>query len=1031
MIRSTRFFLETFLVLGLLCLIGVATIGVRLAQGPIDLAEAKPWLLDGLNGLHPELKFDVAQAQLAWPRTEHLPVRLELSGVTITNQAGQKVGALDNVGAMVAVWPLLRGQVSPTALWLKAPRIFLTRRLDGSVGFDLNNADTLPTSNTSFDIVGWWQQSAAKGQLPPALRYLKRINIAQAKWRYWDQRQGWDIGGEVPALNFVRRGFYLQGQGVAKLKMGEKTLTATINLAEQVQHRGTVATLNLSPINLSRLNVLHPAIKPLVDINIPFRSQMVAIIDQHWQPVSVEIAARTTKKGNINWKNLWPQSLALKKATLRANYNPLSGDVTLQDLTAQIAEFEANAKATLEGEKLILQAGLKNVSVDKLKYYWPPTLGTNAYDWVTQHLSAATVEQAGLNLTGQFNRQTWALSNYNIGGRMNFDNMRVDYLPPMPAVDKAKGYATFDNNNFEIVLNAGQTRQTNLQFGVISIMGVASHHSQIMFDLQLQGPVNDALFLVGHKPIELTQKVGLGDVQIGGNTNTYLTLTFPLIHDLRLEDVQVETMADITNLNWPNGVLGQTITAQKAKLHGSNKRLYVVGDMALNGALAKAKWRENFDDKKFDVRTSYDVQGALPKNLIDKYVSPELTLQGSPQITLKFTDDFKNNSALTATANLASTSFALPWLGYNKAQGVAANASVDATYKATKGWQINAAKANFGGGVTANVAGQVAANGQDVDLVCTACTWPNTSGKFNISKQANNYNVQFNGPKLNAVSLYDWYQKQPKTTDAPKTNFNVAINTSLLQLHPTQPLKNVALKATQRGGIFTQANLDAVIDQPQDLQLRLTSTAAGARTLRARTTNAGAALQALRLSESVRGGTLVINATPSANAPHTMSGMLTLNNFTLVKAPLLAKLVNAVSPTGLFQLLNNDGLHFDTLDAPFSNNTGKVTLTEGRLAGASLGLSFRGSVDLNTNIANVRGTIIPVQGMTKLVSKIPVLGELLTGTDAGGVVGASYRIKGDFATAEATVNPLSVLTPGILRSIFFEGDDELPTKTKR
>jgi hypothetical protein len=532
MIRKTRLFLETLLVLGLLCVIGAAALAIRLSQGPLDLISAKPWLVGALNNIHPELRFEVAQAQLAWPRIKHLPVRLELRGIKISNQTGQKVGNLDDVGIMVAPLALLRGVVAPTALWLESPRIFLTRRLDGSLGFDLDNTDMRDTNDTTFDIVGWWQQSATTGQLPTALRYLKRISINQAKVRYWDQRHGWDINGEVPALNFYRQGLSLRGQGVAKLKMGDKTLTATLDLAEQAQHRGTIATLNLSPINLSRLNVLHPALKPLADINVPFRSQIRIGIDKVWQPVFVDIAARTTKKGLINWQTangyLWPKALPFKKASLQASYNLLSGALALQNLTADIAEFTAYATGRLKAdENLELNAGLKNVDINQLKNYWPPGLASNAYDWVTQHLSMAIVHEATLNLNGTLNRQTFALAIKKLDGRMHFDNMKIDYLPPMPAVEKAAGYATFDANNFEIILKSGQTRQTKLQFGVISIMGLASHHAPIMFDLQLQGPVNDALFLVGHAPLKLTQKVGLGDVQIGGLANTYLTLTFP------------------------------------------------------------------------------------------------------------------------------------------------------------------------------------------------------------------------------------------------------------------------------------------------------------------------------------------------------------------------------------------------------------------------------------------------------------------------------------------------------------------------
>jgi hypothetical protein len=58
--------------------------------------------------------------------------------------------------------------------------------------------------------------------------------------------------------------------------------------------------------------------------------------------------------------------------------------------------------------------------------------------------------------------------------------------------------------------------------------------------------------------------------------------------------------------------------------------------------------------------------------------------------------------------------------------------------------------------------------------------------------------------------------------------------------------------------------------------------------------------------------------------------------------------------------------------------------------------------------------------LNKVLGKIPLVGNILTGGEGGGVFAATYSIKGSSDDPRVSVNPLSVLTPGILRRILWE-----------
>jgi hypothetical protein len=90
-----------------------------------------------------------------------------------------------------------------------------------------------------------------------------------------------------------------------------------------------------------------------------------------------------------------------------------------------------------------------------------------------------------------------------------------------------------------------------------------------------------------------------------------------------------------------------------------------------------------------------------------------------------------------------------------------------------------------------------------------------------------------------------------------------------------------------------------------------------------------------------------------------------------------------------------------------------------------LGLTFDGTFDNAEMAMNVQGTIIPLSGINKIIGNIPLVGNILTG-GTGSLIAATYSMKGKGQDIKTFVNPLSVLTPGVLRRILFEGSAPKP-----
>ena len=184
--------------------------------------------------------------------------------------------------------------------------------------------------------------------------------------------------------------------------------------------------------------------------------------------------------------------------------------------------------------------------------------------------------------------------------------------------------------------------------------------------------------------------------------------------------------------------------------------------------------------------------------------------------------------------------------------------------------------------------------------------------------------------------------------------------------------------------------------------------------------DAGSALRAFGIYPDMVGGEMVLSgkyADQSATAP--LKVELHVSDFRIRKAPALVKLIGIMALTGIADALQGEGLGFNELHIPYDLADDTLTIHDAKMTGPSVGLTAKGQVYTSVDIINVEGTVIPAYALNSLLGNIPVLGTLLTGTEeGGGMFAATYAISGSNDNPEITINPLTVLAPGILRNLF-------------
>jgi hypothetical protein len=177
---------------------------------------------------------------------------------------------------------------------------------------------------------------------------------------------------------------------------------------------------------------------------------------------------------------------------------------------------------------------------------------------------------------------------------------------------------------------------------------------------------------------------------------------------------------------------------------------------------------------------------------------------------------------------------------------------------------------------------------------------------------------------------------------------------------------------------------------------------------------------------SIKGGRLDLQLTlhgPATGSvgedpPNDFQGMMKLKDFRLLNQPFLARLFSAGSLIGFSNLLQGQGIAIDELRVPFVARNGVLAINDARATGPAIGVSAEGYLDRPKNEVAVKGTLVPLFGINSVLGYIPLLGNLLVSKPGEGIIGMTYVVSGNADEPRISVNPLSLVTPGILRRIF-------------
>jgi len=729
------------------------------------------------------------------------------------------------------------------------------------------------------------------------------------------------------------------------------------------------------------------------------------------------------------------QNLTLTKANLKRGESMLAVRGTLHTPVSWKSLYEEGgiAELSLEGKGVA-------IPVDDLTLLWPHGLAPKPRQWVVQRLSKGQADSVTTHLRGVVRADPRGKMRVfevpDVHGQIDASGVVVDYFGNLPPVVGATGTCRFTRQQFTIEAT-GVANGIQLKTAKIVIEDTHLKDQTIDILLGLEGPVRNSLEIIDAAPLLLARKLGLEPTHLSGGATTSLHLRFPLATDTPLEFVHVNAKSQIRDgeIFWDTTVNGVPVKLDQGDfaLEVSQKSLEMKGQGRLQGVGTQILWQEYFNGTGIPFQRRFVVEGNLGLQKLKNF-GLDVTgyLAGEAKARVQYTSADRGAATLEGFVDLTPAIMVSPVLFWQKEQGKSAHLIVKGTVKGDKG-----------GTQQGFVLGSATLVAPDLTMVVEEKD--DKDGKrfeVNPLKIGNSHlrSTIFWNPKAPIQATVQGRQldlsqiledSMPKPLLEPDTQQGseegpqgkVKIFLDRVHLGKNNEIHQVSGEMFYRHSTLRWAHLKGKAPHNgAKASLDITPLSNDRQQFTIKAADGGHLLEVLGAGYDIEEGGLVIEGIKSerkrpghGEGSWEMAGTVTLDDFTINRAPLLARLLSAASLHGIVNFFSGKGIHFHNGSADFSLTPEALSLKNVRLTSPSLGLNLNGSVDRLQQKVHFTGELIPLYIVNTLLARMPLVGAWISGGREEGIFLTQFALEGDRKNPTLTVNPVTTVTPGLVR----------------
>lgn len=694
-------------------------------------------------------------------------------------------------------------------------------------------------------------------------------------------------------------------------------------------------------------------------------------------------------------------------------------------------------------QNLSLSMASKQIQIELFHALWPTWIKPATRQWVADQIPAGVVQDATLSLTTALDGAKPEIK--KLTGNLAMTNAEIIFTGAAHSMTNVYGKLNLEKDMATIVLNQANIDDLALQYGRITISlpldepgagSLVGTEPQVEAKLAFKGPLATSIAVGGEFGLDKIGEFNIAAMDPQGEVEFTLSTAFPIQRTIDKKALSIAIDATISNGSFQNLPYGVTVENADVVANFAEDVIEISGKAAIAGVSGDFSFRcdaannnVSFIGKAAPSTTKAKMLADLTGFDVDGQVGGSVTVSGDMALT---------DVSVNLAAQMRSASVNIPEISWAKLPSENGHARL--TFLLRNGHVDSLQDVDISLG-SFSVLGQVALGpaGSVQGALLERIKWPgNDLRDVIIENSGDGVKISATARVIDLVPL----RRNKGIGVNRKIIFDLTANRFVIGDGLTLAGHLIGNKNKSGGGkavfngdlmfqgrpMIEEADLTVIFGETGEF-LRGTGLVGGAETkikfkngkktapkLEMLSQNGGRMLSGLNVTDAIRAGSIeLVNVYAPGNFAE-FGTKIKIRDFNVVEAPRALRAFSVLGPIGLLSLVKGEGTRFEWGEAEFHKRGSLVNIRQMRGGGVDIALSMVGRYDTSSREVDVSGNLVPINLLNQVIGAIPLLGNILTGTDKGGLFVTQFSMKGSIDDPLTTTNAASLI-PGILRDV--------------
>ena len=680
------------------------------------------------------------------------------------------------------------------------------------------------------------------------------------------------------------------------------------------------------------------------------------------------------------------------------NDNELSVSFNFYDIQSN---YEVGIKNVIKKTNPSFFLKIDKIYVKNLLKIWPKNLMNSTFVWMKENSTGTLID---VNLEVDFNIQDRKIQIVDVFGTFEFKNININYMEGMPEIIDINGTANIENTKVTFDIKSGNSNDLNIISGNVDLYDLDTDFEKAKIDLYIQ---SENSYLVDYLKLTEIEQDNYNKLQdIEGDVNLNLKLDFPLLVDLKAEEINYLADADIINGYYKLLDDRYGLDSFEIKINVMPDIVNFTGSGNVSGA------NVNFEGKQIleGVQIVDEIEGKIniESSALVNFLPQEYFENSSGSLPIRFSFiKKKNDFRFEGVGETDQFNIESKLLGKNANFSDGKLRFIVSPY----GEKIS----GFLDVKTKNIDIEVNTISSDLEIKnIEILKFKTPNQDFSLTMKQQDFteiNIQGNTMTMPTIKLDE---KSP-FDDLDKIKFNLSLSEIIIGVNK---FNNPIIDFKKDENEFS--NLNVRLDGEKDYHKIIIEDVGDKKKFFLETNFAPGLFNIFDLNLKINTGSLKIEG-EKINNSKIYKGNIAGKDFVFLEAPFLANFITLFSLQGLAQKLKDGGIIFESLEGKYEFSNDKLRVVDSLLRGSELGIQFDTVVGFENDYFLTTGSVIPAYTINTLLTKFPIVGDIITaGSPEDGLIGAKFKVEKEDDEYKISYNPISVFVPNLIKN--FLGD---------